>query len=98
MTASFPATRLRRTRTTAWSRAMHREIVLSPADLIWPVFVIEGSNASEPIVVRVGDTPPLVLPPSPSIGAFLSRCASGPRAAAGDAQAVRRRDRGRSLD
>ncbi|MFM5885105.1 MAG: porphobilinogen synthase, partial [Novosphingobium sp.] len=37
--ASFPALRLRRTRATAWSRAMHREILLSPADLIWPLFV-----------------------------------------------------------
>jgi porphobilinogen synthase len=49
MTASFPATRLRRTRTTAWSRAMHREIVLSPADLIWPLFVTDGSGVEEPI-------------------------------------------------
>ena len=46
---SFPATRLRRTRTTAWSRAMHREIVLSPADLIWPLFVTDGSGVEEPI-------------------------------------------------
>ena len=49
MTASFPATRLRRTRATAWSRAMHREIVLSPADLIWPLFVTDGSGVEEPI-------------------------------------------------
>ena len=32
--ASFPALRLRRTRMAAWSRALHREIVLTPADLI----------------------------------------------------------------
>ena len=55
---------------------------LAPSDTL----VGTLGNASEPIVVRVGDTPPLVLPPSPSIGAFLSRCASGTRAAAGDAQ------------
>ena len=55
---------------------------LSPSDTL----VGTLGNASEPIVVRVGDTPPLVLPPSPSIGAFLSRCASGTRAAAADAQ------------
>ncbi|MET3925779.1 porphobilinogen synthase [Devosia sp. 2618] len=36
--------RLRRTRRTAWSRAMVRESVLTPADLIWPLFVIEGHN------------------------------------------------------
>ncbi|MFM5929608.1 MAG: porphobilinogen synthase [Novosphingobium sp.] len=49
MTPSFPATRLRRTRSTAWSRAMHREILLSPADLIWPLFVTEGSGVEDPI-------------------------------------------------
>ena len=36
--------RLRRMRRTAWSRAMVRETVLTPADLIWPLFVIEGQN------------------------------------------------------
>jgi Delta-aminolevulinic acid dehydratase len=36
--------RLRRARRTAWSRAMVRETVLSPSDLIWPLFVIEGQN------------------------------------------------------
>ncbi|WEK06498.1 MAG: porphobilinogen synthase [Candidatus Devosia phytovorans] len=36
--------RLRRTRRTEWSRAMVRESVLTPADLIWPLFVIEGQN------------------------------------------------------
>ena len=36
--------RLRRTRQSAWSRAMVRETTLSPSDLIWPLFVIEGHN------------------------------------------------------
>lgn len=36
--------RLRRTRQTAWSRAMVRETLLTPSDLIWPLFVIEGHN------------------------------------------------------
>ncbi|MCB2059467.1 MAG: porphobilinogen synthase, partial [Novosphingobium sp.] len=49
MTASYPALRLRRTRTTGWSRAMHRETVLTPADLIWPLFVTDGSSVEEPI-------------------------------------------------
>ncbi len=49
MTGAFPATRLRRTRATAWSRALHRETVLSPADLIWPLFVTSGSGVEEPI-------------------------------------------------
>jgi porphobilinogen synthase len=49
MTATYPATRLRRTRTTNWSRALHRETVLTPADLIWPLFVTDGSGVEEPI-------------------------------------------------
>ncbi len=49
MSASYPRTRLRRPRTTAWSRAMHRETVLTPADLIWPLFVTEGTGVEEPV-------------------------------------------------
>ena len=49
MTASYPAIRLRRTRATGWSRALHRETVLTPADLIWPLFVTGGSGVEEPI-------------------------------------------------
>ncbi len=54
MTGSFPNTRLRRTRATAWSRAMHRETVLTPADFIWPLFVTEGSGVEEPIASLPG--------------------------------------------
>jgi porphobilinogen synthase len=36
--------RLRRSRAHGWSRAMVQETVLTPADLIWPLFVIEGRN------------------------------------------------------
>ena len=49
MTASYPATRLRRARATAWSRALYRETVLTPADLIWPLFVTEGQGVEEPV-------------------------------------------------
>ena len=49
MTGQFPATRLRRTRATAWSRALFRETVLTPGDLIWPLFVTEGTGVEEPI-------------------------------------------------
>ena len=49
MTGSFPATRLRRTRTSPWSRALHAETMLTPADLIWPLFVTEGEGVEEPI-------------------------------------------------
>ena len=53
-TPSYPATRLRRTRTAPWNRALHRETVLTPADLIWPLFVTEGSATEEPIASLPG--------------------------------------------
>jgi len=54
MTASFPALRLRRTRASAWSRSLHREIAVSPSDLIWPLFVTEGDGVEEPIASLPG--------------------------------------------
>ena len=51
---TFPATRLRRTRASAWSRALHRETVLTPADLIWPLFVTQGSGVEDPIASLPG--------------------------------------------
>ncbi len=54
MTASYPALRLRRTRSAVWSRALHRETVLTPADLIWPLFVTEGQGVEEPIASLPG--------------------------------------------
>lgn len=46
---AFPATRMRRNRQADWSRDMVREHSLSPADLILPVFVREGTDTLEPI-------------------------------------------------
>jgi porphobilinogen synthase len=46
---AYPALRLRRTRATAWSRALHREALVTPADLIWPLFVTSGHGVVEPI-------------------------------------------------
>ena len=54
MTAAYPNLRLRRTRAHAWSRALHRETVLTPADLIWPLFVTSGSGVEEPIASLPG--------------------------------------------
>ena len=54
MTGHFPNTRLRRTRATGWSRALHRETVLTPADLIWPLFVTSGEGVEEPIKTLPG--------------------------------------------
>ncbi|HEV2747358.1 MAG TPA: porphobilinogen synthase [Allosphingosinicella sp.] len=52
--AAFPALRLRRTRAAAWSRALVAETVLTPADLIWPLFVAEGHGVEEPIATLPG--------------------------------------------
>ena len=53
MTAAYPHARPRRSRATAWSRALHRETVLTPADLIWPLFVTEGDH-EQPIASLPG--------------------------------------------
>jgi len=45
----FPRTRLRRMRRDAFSRRLMRETVLTPGDLIQPVFVLEGKNRTEPV-------------------------------------------------
>ncbi|MBL8702522.1 MAG: porphobilinogen synthase [Alphaproteobacteria bacterium] len=45
----YPRTRLRRNRRDAWSRDLVRETLLTPADLIWPVFVQEGRQKRTPI-------------------------------------------------
>ena len=50
----FPHTRLRRTRQAAWSRDMVREHGLTPADFIWPIFVVEGEGVVEPISAMPG--------------------------------------------
>lgn len=54
MSASYPNLRMRRTRAYGWSRALHRETTLTPADLIWPLFVTEGSGVEEPIETLPG--------------------------------------------
>ena len=45
----YPQTRLRRNRRAAWSRRLVAETTLTPADLIWAVFVCEGSGREEPV-------------------------------------------------
>ena len=54
MTAAYPALRLRRTRASAWSRALHAETVLTPSNLIWPLFVTDGDAVEEPIASLPG--------------------------------------------
>ncbi len=47
--ALFPSTRLRRTRRSAALRRLVAETGLGPADLIYPVFVLDGEGRSEPV-------------------------------------------------
>jgi porphobilinogen synthase len=51
---TFPATRLRRTRAFAWSRALVAETRLAPSDLIWPLFIADGKGVEEPIASLPG--------------------------------------------
>jgi porphobilinogen synthase len=52
--APFPSTRLRRLRKNEFSRRLVRENVLTVADLIYPVFVLEGENRREPVASMPG--------------------------------------------
>jgi porphobilinogen synthase len=52
--SSYPATRMRRLRRHDWTRRLVAENTLSPADLIWPAFVIEGEKTREPIASMPG--------------------------------------------
>jgi len=47
--ASFPSLRMRRSRAAAWSRALVAENLLTPSDLIWPLFVAEGKGEEQPV-------------------------------------------------
>ena len=46
---SYPSVRMRRMRHDDFSRRMMREHVLTTNDFIWPVFVIEGKNATQSV-------------------------------------------------
>jgi porphobilinogen synthase len=54
MQRSFPTTRLRRNRFSEFSRRLVRETELSAADLIYPIFIIEGDKAREPVTSMPG--------------------------------------------
>ncbi len=51
---TYPNTRMRRLRRHDWTRRMVAENSLAPADLIWPVFIIEGEKTREPIASMPG--------------------------------------------
>jgi len=51
---SYPTIRLRRNRKSDWCRRIVEESSLSTNDLIWPVFIREGTNIKEPIKTMPG--------------------------------------------
>jgi len=62
---SFPAVRMRRMRRDGFSRRLMREHVLTPDDLIYPVFVIEGKGRTQSVPSMPGVsryTPDKLLP------------------------------------
>ncbi|AKU22832.1 porphobilinogen synthase [Massilia sp. MB5] len=54
VSAQFPAIRMRRMRRDPFSRALMRENVVTAADLIYPVFILDGSNRREPVASMPG--------------------------------------------
>lgn len=50
----YPATRPRRMRRDEFSRRLMRENVLTTNDLIYPVFVLDGANKTEPVASMPG--------------------------------------------
>ena len=52
--AAFPATRMRRLRRHDWTRRLVAESTLSPADFIWPLFVVDGEKRREPVASMPG--------------------------------------------
>ncbi|MGP1396150.1 MAG: porphobilinogen synthase [Inquilinaceae bacterium] len=51
---AYPRIRPRRNRVDAWTRRLVAEHRLSAADLIWPLFVIEGQGTREPVSAMPG--------------------------------------------
>ncbi|TVR56694.1 MAG: porphobilinogen synthase [Candidatus Competibacteraceae bacterium] len=54
VTGQFPGVRLRRMRRDEFSRRLVRETVLTAADLIQPLFVIDGARRREPVASMPG--------------------------------------------
>ena len=52
--AHFPGIRMRRMRRDPFSRALMRENTITASDLIYPVFILEGTNRREPVLSMPG--------------------------------------------
>ncbi len=54
LSGGFPAIRMRRNRKASWSRRLVAEHRLSPSDLIWPMFVVDGDTQRLPVASMPG--------------------------------------------
>ncbi|MBS0251072.1 MAG: porphobilinogen synthase [Proteobacteria bacterium] len=54
LSGGFPAIRMRRNRKSPWSRRLVAEHLLSPNDLIWPMFVVDGEAQRVPVASMPG--------------------------------------------
>jgi porphobilinogen synthase len=54
MPGAYPAVRMRRNRKSAWSRRLVAENVLTTADLIWPIFLMDTPAARTPVAHMPG--------------------------------------------
>ncbi|HEV7283490.1 MAG TPA: porphobilinogen synthase, partial [Kaistia sp.] len=54
MNAILGGRRLRRNRKAEWSRRLVRETVLTVNDLIWPIFLVEGTNVRQDVASMPG--------------------------------------------
>ncbi len=53
-TGQFPQTRLRRLRQAPFARRLVAESALSPADLVWPIFIADGAEAGTEVASMPG--------------------------------------------
>jgi porphobilinogen synthase len=51
---AYPSVRLRRNRKSVWSRRLVAENVLTTSDLIWPIFLIDSTEARSPVAHMPG--------------------------------------------
>jgi porphobilinogen synthase len=51
---AFPELRMRRVRQHEWTRKLIAEHTLTPANLIWPLFVTDGENCRQPVATMPG--------------------------------------------
>lgn len=57
---------------------------LSPSDQLAESL----THAAGPIAIRIGEDPPLILPPNPQIGTYIGQCQNGDLAAPGTGEAA----------